>query len=55
MRLGLFELRLKPSDFWDLTPIELLVMTGQAGGGDAAMNRTRLNALIARFPDKKDK
>ncbi|MEM7243272.1 MAG: rcc01693 family protein [Pseudomonadota bacterium] len=54
MRLGLFELRLKPAEFWDLTPIELLVMTGQAGAGDGAMNRSKLNALIARYPDEKD-
>jgi len=54
IRLGYFELKLQPSVFWDLTPIELLLMSGQAGHGDGAMNRSRLDALIARYPDNKE-
>ena len=50
MRAGLRGLRLTPDQFWRLTPAELALMLGQA---DAArpMERGRLDALIARFPD----
>jgi uncharacterized phage protein (TIGR02216 family) len=50
MRAGLCGLRLTPDQFWRLTPAELALMLGQA---DAArpMERGRLDALIARFPD----
>jgi uncharacterized phage protein (TIGR02216 family) len=50
MRLGLLGLRLEPRVFWDLTPAELLVMTGQAAR-EAPMGRARLAALAAAFPD----
>ncbi|MGZ9809870.1 rcc01693 family protein [Pseudoroseicyclus sp. H15] len=50
MRLGLRGLRLKPAEFWALTPAELLVMLGQDGAG--AMGRARLGELAARFPDR---
>ncbi|MBE3639734.1 rcc01693 family protein [Mangrovicoccus algicola] len=51
MRAGLCELRLRPRDFWALTPAELELMLGR----DAAMptmNRAGLEALARRFPDR---
>lgn len=51
MRAGLLGLRLKPSDFWALTPVELLMMLGLEGG-EAPMARARLDELAARFPDE---
>lgn len=51
MRLGLVDLRLRPRDFWDLTPAELLLLAGH-GAGSAALNRAGLAALAARFPDE---
>ncbi|MGY6409699.1 MAG: rcc01693 family protein [Alkalilacustris sp.] len=53
MRLGLGRLGLRPTEFWALTPAELLLMLGRgepvrAGPLDAA----GLAALAARFPDK---
>ena len=49
-RLALRHLRLKPGEFWALTPIELLMMLGLDQGG-AAMNRSQLSNLMAAFPD----
>lgn len=54
MRLGLRGLGLTPDRFWALTPVELMVMLGQAGG-TAALTRARLEALAARYPDKSDR
>ena len=50
MRLGMVELRLTPEVFWELTPAELMLLAG-IGPGRAAMTRTGLEALLARFPD----
>lgn len=50
MRAGLIGLRLKPHEFWALTPAELLMMLG-LDGGEAPMARARLDELAARFPD----
>ncbi|PZQ51640.1 MAG: hypothetical protein DI556_05665 [Rhodovulum sulfidophilum] len=50
MRLGLVDLRLRPRDFWDLTPAELLLLAGH-GAGQAALTRAGLATLAARFPD----
>lgn len=50
MRAGLSGLRLTPREFWALTPAELQMMLGQAGG-DAPMGRSRLDALLKDFPD----
>ena len=55
MRLGLSELRLRPKDFWDLTPVELLMVLGQIKGQGAVLGRQRLEELIAQYPDKQDK
>lgn len=51
MRLGLRGLGLSPSEFWALTPAELMVMLGQDGGGTPPLNRARLMELAAAFPD----
>ncbi|MCV2864633.1 rcc01693 family protein [Defluviimonas sp. WL0075] len=51
LRAGLVQLRLKPEEFWRLTPAELVLMLG--GPGTARpMGRTRLEELIAAWPDK---
>lgn len=50
MRLGMGVLRLKPDEFWRLTPAELWLMSGRADPAPA-MDRGRLEALAARFPD----
>lgn len=50
MRLGLVELGLAPAVFWDLTPAELFLLAGITPG-EAPMDRARLAALMAQFPD----
>jgi uncharacterized phage protein (TIGR02216 family) len=51
MRAGIHGLRLTPEQFWGLTPAELQLMLGH-GGGQVAMNRSGLEALLAVYPDK---
>ncbi|WP_243627637.1 rcc01693 family protein [Rhodovulum sp. BSW8] len=51
MRAGIRGLGLRPSEFWDLTPAELMLMLG-AEGGPAPMSRARLEELARAFPDK---
>ena len=51
MRLGLRGLGLSPTEFWALTPAELMLMLGQEGGGTPPLNRARLMELAAAFPD----
>ncbi len=51
MRAGLRDLGLTPSEFWRLTPAELLIMLG-LDGGPPALSRARLEELAAAFPDK---
>lgn len=51
MRAGLHGLGLTPSEFWALTPLELMVMLGREGG-PAGLTRDRLNEMLAAFPDK---
>lgn len=51
MRLGLFQLRLTPDQFWQLTPAELTLMAGGMPGVNATMTRGRLEQLCAEFPD----
>ncbi|MEM6478414.1 MAG: rcc01693 family protein [Pseudomonadota bacterium] len=48
-RLGIGELRLRPEDFWRLTPAELQMMV--APKGIKPLDRPGLSALMARFPD----
>lgn len=50
LRLGLVELRLKPDEFWNLTPAELMLMAGLDEPGQT-LTRSGLAELIARFPD----
>lgn len=51
MRAGMVGLRLRPVEFWALTPVELLMMLGLEGG-PAPMARARLNELAQAYPDK---
>lgn len=50
MQAGVYGLRLKPVEFWDLTPAEFKLMLGQSSA-NAPLNRNRLDALIEAFPD----
>ena len=52
LRAGLQGLRLRPDEFWALTPIELLLMLGLESGGRASLSRGRLAELSSQFPDK---
>lgn len=51
MRAGVQGLRLRPDEFWRLTPAELRLMLGQ-GGASAALSRTGLDALLETYPDR---
>ena len=51
MQAGLQGLRLRPAEFWALTPAELRLMLGQ-GGAAPALTRKGLDALLAAYPDK---
>ena len=50
MRAGLFGLKLRPKDFWDLTPIELMMMLGREGG-QVPISRAQFEELSQAFPD----
>ena len=50
LRAGLTHLRLKPWEFWALTPAELMLMLG-LGRATRPMARDRLTELTQRFPD----
>lgn len=50
MRAGLLQLRLRPDEFWALTPAELMMMLGH-GGAHAPMDRARLADLLRIYPD----
>ncbi|MEL6548784.1 MAG: rcc01693 family protein [Pseudomonadota bacterium] len=51
-RLGLTQMRLKPAEFWALTPAELQLMAGT--GGNARLGKADLGVLMSRFPDAVD-
>lgn len=53
MRAGIGDLGLKPQEFWSLTPVEFLILSG-LGGGPQPMSRAGLTALLDRFPDAPD-
>ena len=54
LRLGLGHLRLRPDQFWALTPAELMMMLGLTPG-QGALSRDGLSDLMAAYPDiKKD-
>jgi uncharacterized phage protein (TIGR02216 family) len=52
MRLGLGELRLRPDDFWALTPAELRLIAGREGQG-APMTRAGFEGLARAYPDER--
>ncbi|RMD49136.1 MAG: phage tail assembly chaperone [Alphaproteobacteria bacterium] len=52
IRLGMGALGLPPERFWALTPAELAWLAGIAPEAEAATARARLEALMARFPDR---
>lgn len=54
MRAGIHGLRLCPANFWDLTPIELMVMLGQ-DHRPVPMGRPRLHELLTAFPDTRER
>lgn len=51
LRAAMQGLRLRPQDFWALTPIEFLMMLGLESGGAGALSRDRLAELSAKYPD----
>ena len=53
MRAGLYGLRLRPEEFWALTPMELQIMLGQ-GASAPGLTRQGLDALLAAYPDSKE-
>jgi uncharacterized phage protein (TIGR02216 family) len=55
MSAGLGLLRLRPADFWSMTPRELAAaLSGLLGPAPTAapLPRTTLTALMARYPDR---
>ncbi|MBK0326993.1 phage tail assembly chaperone [Rhodobacteraceae bacterium F11138] len=51
MRAGMQGLRLKPDEFWKLTPAELRLLLGH-GSAQAPLSRAGLDALLTAYPDK---
>jgi uncharacterized phage protein (TIGR02216 family) len=51
MQVGLFQLKLSPKEFWQLTPLELRVMLG-VDQTAAPLTRSGLEELSKSFPDK---
>ncbi len=51
LRAGLVGLRLKPAEFWALTPAELRMMLGHGGAENGPLSRKGLDALLALYPD----
>ena len=52
MRLGMGRNGLTPTDFYDLTPAELMISAGLDSSGVPAAGRDWLEDLIAKFPDE---
>ncbi|MBV0912948.1 rcc01693 family protein [Anianabacter salinae] len=52
MRAGLLGLRLRPAEFWALTPAELRLMLG-VDAGAPPLTRARLEELVRAYPDRK--
>lgn len=52
MRAGLEGLRLRPAEFWALTPAELRLMLG-AEAATPPLTRARLEELAAAYPDRR--
>ncbi len=53
MRAGLVELRLRPGDFWSLTPLELLVLLDKFRD-HSPTTREVLERLAREFPDERN-
>ncbi|MEM7441635.1 MAG: phage tail assembly chaperone [Pseudomonadota bacterium] len=51
MQVGIGHLGMSPEVFWNLTPVELLLVAGIAPGSSLAMTRKELDALREKFPD----
>jgi uncharacterized phage protein (TIGR02216 family) len=51
MQLGMRQMALKPDEFWSLTPIELLIISGTLRRRNDAMTRSVFSALCNQFPD----
>ncbi|WP_414707750.1 phage tail assembly chaperone [Rhodobacter sp. NTK016B] len=51
MRAGLHGLGLRPTEFWALTPLELMIMLGRDEASRPGFTRARLEALLQRYPD----
>ncbi|MEM9349731.1 MAG: rcc01693 family protein [Pseudomonadota bacterium] len=49
-RLGMGQLRLKPTEFWALTPAELRLMAGPMV--TSPLGRSALSTLMEQFPDR---
>ena len=50
LRAGVQRLGLRPHEFWQLTPAELVMMLGETGAS-APLTRSRLDELSDAFPD----
>lgn len=50
MRAGMTGLKLRPDEFWNLTPIELKLLLGEQARA-IAMDRTGLSNLMSDYPD----
>lgn len=50
MRAGITGLRLRPAEFWALTPAELRLMLGPA---ETPLRRAALQDLMAKWPDRR--
>ncbi|WP_375690244.1 rcc01693 family protein [Pseudooceanicola sp. LIPI14-2-Ac024] len=51
MAAGIRGLRLRPEEFWRLTPAELRLMLGE-DAARAPLRRAGLEALLAAYPDE---
>ncbi len=51
LRLGVQQLRLRPQEFWQLTPFELMLCLG-LDGTEKPLTRERLTELEALFSKK---
>ncbi|MFD2175181.1 rcc01693 family protein [Rhodobacter lacus] len=51
MRAGIGGLKLRPAEFWALTPAELALLLG-VGTAPTPMSRATLAALSRRWPDR---
>lgn len=54
LRLGVRQLGLRPAEFWQLSPAELMVMLGREAA-DAPMTPQGLAALMAAYPDSDER